>query len=193
VAKQRLEQEIIGLFARDITAAYSIHQISKTLGKAYPHINRKVNVLIESGVLGRVVIGRAHLCSINLHSARARNLLAAVEIEWAEHAKSQGDVGRARKKLEAFSNRFPFTIAFLSGRDLHLVTPVPGVFETPTWELPFHIHVHEVNAFKELLLEDKTLLTEHTLLLGYELYFSVLASCAERLAARYSSILGGGG
>jgi hypothetical protein len=70
-----LEQDIIGLFAKNLKAGYTILQIAKLLGKAYPYINRKVNEFITQGILTKTVVGKSHLCHIDLESSQAKVLL----------------------------------------------------------------------------------------------------------------------
>ena len=73
----KLELDIIRIFNRDITALLSINQIAHKLKKAYPHINAKVNDLINEGILNKRQIGRSYLCSVNLDNDKCVELARA--------------------------------------------------------------------------------------------------------------------
>ena len=75
----KVEQDVIELFNRDITQLLSINQIAKLLGKAYPHINSKVNNLIALNVLNKMEAGRSYLCSLNLKNSLTIALLSLDE------------------------------------------------------------------------------------------------------------------
>ncbi|MBU1975033.1 MAG: hypothetical protein KKG59_01375 [Nanoarchaeota archaeon] len=91
-----LEQEIIGLYNADMTAAYSINEIATRLKKKYPYINKKVSRLIEKKVLNKTVIGRSYLCSINLDCDEAILLLSYNDME------SKREFLGKNKKLASF-------------------------------------------------------------------------------------------
>jgi hypothetical protein len=81
-----LEQSIIGLYAKDLSAGFTILQIAKLLGKAYPYINRKVNDFITEGIFTKTVVGKSHLCRIDPHNPKAIVLLT---IHWLRAIESR--------------------------------------------------------------------------------------------------------
>jgi hypothetical protein len=81
MAKNTLESEILRLYADNLVNLFSINQIAKKLSRKYPYINKKVGMLISSGILKKIVVGRSHLCSLNLDNPKTVLALAMAELE----------------------------------------------------------------------------------------------------------------
>ncbi len=79
-----LELKIIGLYESDLSAGFTILQISKLLGKAYPYINKKVNEFISEEIFRKTVVGKSYLCRLNLGSNQTKILLSLIEIKKLE-------------------------------------------------------------------------------------------------------------
>ncbi|MBN1157670.1 hypothetical protein JXA85_08690 [Candidatus Woesearchaeota archaeon] len=79
IAEKRVELEIIALFDR--RRYLTIHQISRLLNKSYPHIHKKVNEMLDEGVLRRTIIGNSHLCFLDLTNEKAVILLTLNELK----------------------------------------------------------------------------------------------------------------
>ncbi len=76
-----LEQEIIEIYSTNISSSYSINQIATKLGKKYPYINKKVTLLLKNQIFKKIVVGRSHLCSLNLDNDETIYLLILNEIQ----------------------------------------------------------------------------------------------------------------
>ncbi len=71
-----LTLDILGLFACSPAQALTIHKISKLLKRTYPFVHKKVNRLVEEGILQRKIVGRAHEVLPNLKKEKTRLLFA---------------------------------------------------------------------------------------------------------------------
>ncbi|MBU1030275.1 MAG: hypothetical protein KKB65_03515 [Nanoarchaeota archaeon] len=78
---RNIDTEIISIFAENITEFLSILQIAKKLNKPYSYIHKKINEFLKLEILKKIVLGRAHLCTINLQSEDAVLLLSMYELE----------------------------------------------------------------------------------------------------------------
>lgn len=189
MAKQRPEQELLGLFASDVTAAYSIHQIAQTLEKAYPHINQKVNSLIATGVLRRTVVGRAHLCSIDLQDPLARNLLARRAIERLRNHAANAQLRRALDVLA--SQRHAGAIRCTLLHDKQVIVILDRYEDRAVLDIPdtLKIEYHTIASWQERLLRSFEDCKDPLLLTGFEGYYALLADIDSALRERYSPLL----
>lgn len=76
----RLEQDIIKVFADNIGGTFSINSLSKALGKAYPYINRKANFFLAQGILRKIDLGNSYQCFLNLKSEKTKIYLMMNEL-----------------------------------------------------------------------------------------------------------------
>jgi hypothetical protein len=115
----KLEQEIVGLF-RGLNEHYSINRISSLLNKSYPYIYKKVNFLIEEGVLTKINVGNSHLCSINLSNPKTVVLLSISDINILNSGTIKNDEilsGKNIKKIrELVSSKDIRTVFYFKGK-----------------------------------------------------------------------------
>jgi hypothetical protein len=57
---------IIEELAKDIKKAQTINQIAKRVNKAYPNVYTTTKHLIDLNILRKEIVGKAHLCRLNL-------------------------------------------------------------------------------------------------------------------------------
>lgn len=76
-----LELKIVDLLARNPEKGFTINGIAKELQQFYSFVNRVVNRLAKEEVITIKKIGRAHQCSLNLDSEKARALIVLAELE----------------------------------------------------------------------------------------------------------------
>lgn len=72
--------EIMRVFYCDPTSVYTINEISKMLSKPYGTTYNYVQSMIKDGILGYTVKGKSTLCSLNLESQKAVELLSGLSI-----------------------------------------------------------------------------------------------------------------
>lgn len=180
--ENKLEQEIIQLYDCNLVNLFSINQISKKLNKKYPYINKKVSSLLDMGIMKKIVIGRSHLCSLNLDNEKTRLLLGLNEInkklkiktkEYDEFIEDNEDIDicsiiksgkktvfilsdlKKRRKIE---RSFPESIIIEKSEFLDLISEMPRVYEN------------------------------HTVIYGYEKFFELIKKSANELKRTYSPL-----
>ena len=77
----KLELKIVGLLAKDLEKKFTINEIAKNLGEFYSFVHRTVNKLTKDGVLVKNIVGKSHLCSLNLKNEKTSALMQLSEIE----------------------------------------------------------------------------------------------------------------
>ena len=191
-----LEQDILELYSDNPSSLYSINQIATKLGKKYPYINKKVTILIKSQIFRKTVIGRSHLCSLNLKNDETIYLLILNEI-------------RKKKKLLESNPRlreatsYICKVARLSGAEIALKDRQGLLFVTPRKEeaealsrsiVKQALGGHEFRAmprqeFLEMLKEDREIHSSHTILQGFEKYYECIREIEDELKLRNSRVI----
>ena len=176
----RVEQRIVEVFRTDIYQTLSIRSISIKLKKSYPHIYNACNSLIHEGVLRKVVIGRSHLCSLNLQSDKSIALLTLIEIT----AQGRRRLLIARSLVKDISQEFDVVTSFHDGRNLVLVLD--------------HIHDRdailkmypEINRYRPVFIDsgkfidgierDSSILRDSVVLHSFEGYYRIILRAASK-------------
>lgn len=191
-----LEQEIISLYAKDISSLYSINQIAHRLGKKYPYINKKVSALIKNNIFKKTIIGRSYLCSLNLRNDETIYLLILNEIR------------KKKTELELDKNLQP-VIEYISKAkkitNLHLalksrekiIFVLPAAEEKEQFEKAlvkeamngYKTEIHTKQSFLKELLDNKELQEKHVILHGYEKYYDYLREIEDELKLKYSKLV----
>jgi hypothetical protein len=191
VTGNKLEQEIIGIFNRDITAILSINQISKKLNKAYPYINTKVNELIEERILNKIQVGRSYLCSIDLNNDKAILLLSLNDINKRE--KYLGKIKKSKDiidEIRLIKKEFKTYTILLQGKKLifvldhiHDKEAIKNKFNRiRKFELEFITKLE----FQDKMLSDKSLLTDRVILYSPETYYELIQEIQSQIFVKYS-------
>lgn len=191
-----LEQEIIELYSGNISSIYSINQIAGKLGKKYPYINKKVNLLIKGRIFKKIVIGRSYLCSLNLKNDETIYLLILNEIrkkkaELEAHPKLQGTLDYLDKVKKAI----PIQLVIKSKESLFFV--FEGLddkerFEKGTFKQLFshqRIEALTKDSFLAMLVDDKDIQEHHIILHGFEKYYAYLKEVETELNLKYSKLM----
>ncbi len=152
------EQEILSAYSENPKGIYSINEIAKRLGKAYPHVHKTVRMLIDKGVLKRHEVGRSHLCSINFEDKRAILLLAL------NHTSKYETLPEDVKQRAAELLHVPHDIIVYHETKKRLYT-VGGT--TPT-------HTLHAQELLDMLLADEDFYANHTVLSGYENFYALI-------------------
>ena len=186
-----LEQQIIGLYDRDINAAFSINQIAKKLKKKYPYINKKVNQLIKENILVKTVIGHTHLCSLNLQNERKTVLLTINEIAKKESLLNKDDWKNKCRKISRCIKDTSVKTVLCSDNKLFFVMRELKDQEMIKKELKLKNKMRFLTPeqFKKLLLKDKTIIEDHTILHAYEGYYQTIKEIRGELQLRYSPLI----
>ena len=168
------EQEILSAYGENPNGIYSINEISRRIGKAYPNVHKTVQTLVHKGILKRHPMGRSHLCSVNLEDNRAILLLALNHAHkqetLPEHIKQQLiQLAPHKQQIDAIIYHEPQeTLLVITEHEL----------EHPTIT---------TKQLHQQLLEDETLYTQHTIITGYEYFFALLTS--PDITRRYHPLL----
>lgn len=171
----KVEQDVIELFNRDITQILSINQIAKSLEKAYPHINSKVNSLIELKVLNKMQAGRSCLCSLNLQSSLAVALLSfdeALKKQKLEKKHSQISI-----EIEKIVKKFKVYTVFLSGKKIYFVLDhiydKEAIKKISGFPKKIEQEFLTLNDFQNLLLEEPGLLKNKIVIYSCEKFYEL--------------------
>lgn len=170
--------EIIELFSKNLVAFYSINQIAKLLNKTYPYVNKRVSYLIGEGILKKVKLGAAHLCSLNLSNDKTILLLSLTEIEKREEfIKKNTELGKALELLEQERRNRTIHCAFLHNNTIFFV------LEDPQFSIEiqgFQTSVINKDEFLKLVVKGDVL-KEHIILYGSEKYFQFIKEVEREL------------
>ena len=186
-----LEQQIIGLYDRDINAAYSINQIAKKLKKKYPYINKKVNMLLQEKILVKVVIGHSHLCSLNLENEQTTVLLTINEIKKKEKLLKKDDWKKKSEKICSCIKNTSIRTVLCSNNNIYFVVGDLKDERAIRKKLRLKNKMKFLtnDQFKKLLLTEKTILEDHTILYAYEGYYQTIREIRGELRLRYSPLI----
>src|SRR3989344_9038277 len=117
-----LELSIIGLYADDLTAGFTILQISKLLKKAYPYINKKANEFIEEEIFLKTKVGNSYLCHLNLESPQTIILLTLNELKKLEaRVASEQQTEALISELKSAREEFNLLLAAEFGNEIVLI------------------------------------------------------------------------
>jgi len=117
-----LELSIIDLFSGDLTAGFTILQISKLLKKAYPYINKKANEFIEEEIFLKTKVGNSHLCHLNLESPQTIILLTLIELRKLEaRMASEPQTEALISELKSAREEFNMTLVAEFGNEIFVI------------------------------------------------------------------------
>ncbi|MEK6967293.1 MAG: hypothetical protein AABX51_01540 [Nanoarchaeota archaeon] len=174
-----LELDIITLYADDLTAGFTILQISKLLKKAYPYINKKSNEFISEGIFRKTVVGKSYLCRLNLASNQTRILLALIEMKKLESRLIQDP------KTEALISELKLLrqdLGILSAVEIDKQIVIIGENLSP-YEIQnkapllasMNFSIATQNEFRRILSKKSA----SQVFLGFEIYFTLAAEALE--------------
>ena len=181
----KLELNIIGLFNRDISLLLSINQIAKKLNKAYPHINAKVNELIEQGILNKVQVGRSYLCSINLNDDKAVILLSLNEAIKKDKLLQQPSNKKLLEEISLIKNNFKVYTIFILGKKLIFV--LDHIYDKEAIKNKFNqikkfqLEFFTKQEFQDKAFADNSMLKDHIILYSPVVYYELFQRVHSRL------------
>jgi len=191
-----LEQEIIGLYNSNICAMYSINQISKKLKKKYPYIHKKVRMLIKEKILLSNVIGRAHLCSLNLENERTVILLTMNELEKRDQLfNEKKGLHLFLEKIKKLSrNETINSVVWYNKRICCIVESsynrkLKRIITNCANKTGYKALCYDKKGFIKEVLANKKLFHERVVIYGFERFFELMLQAETRLKARYNPIL----
>jgi hypothetical protein len=181
ISKSQLE--ILSLYDTNLVALFSMNQIAKDLGKPYPFVNRKVNALIDAGILNRTVIGRSHLCSLNLESQETIILMSMIELEKKRrHDFKELDSYIGRKSASGWIS----CVVVSAGRIIFVVTDLKQRLELQK-QYPESL-VLDKQEFQNYLVETESIFRDHVVVYGTERFFEILREVLFELKKRHSPL-----
>ena len=192
--ENRLELDIIRLFNRDVALQLSINQISKKLGKSYPHINSKVNELIDQGILNKTQVGRSHLCSVNLLNDKAVLLLSMNEsLKKDKKIKKIKNSGKFIEEIREIGKEFDVhTIILL---DTNLIFVLDHIYDKEAIKntfsaiKKFDLDFFTKEEFQQHLLQPKEIQDSKVIMYSFENYFEIVQEIHKQLIIENSGII----
>jgi hypothetical protein len=191
-----LEQDIIGLYAKNIVSSLTINQIAKNLGKKYPYINKKVKFLIKENIFKRTVVGHSHLCSLNLSNDETIYLLILHELRNKKSELSkQRNLRQILEYVKKICQSTSIELAIRKGKKIFLVTDneptktnlEKGIITKGPANYRFECITKE--DFLTKIIDDRGLLEDHLILYGYERYYEYMQRIEDTLKIRYSKLI----
>ena len=191
-----LEQEIIGLYIDDISSLYSINQIATSLGKKYPYINKKVTNLIQNKIFKKTIIGRSHLCSLNLSNDETVYLLILAEIRKKKKALEKNpSLNTLLEYIHKAKRVVSIHLAIMHQKKLMFVLEdekekeqLNNAFVKQAAQ-GYQIEMYTKESFSQEILKNKELQEQHTILLGYEKYYEYVKNIEDELKLKYSKLI----
>ncbi|MFH1174613.1 MAG: hypothetical protein V1725_05740 [archaeon] len=181
----RIEQDIVHVFARDLTRSYSIHQLSKELHKQYPSIHRTATRMIREGILTKNVIGRSFLCSLNFHEPQAALLFAQAELQQrnAFFSARENKNSNLLKTLNLLTKQLPIKLILHVHNSYYVV--VPEETKRQLHFLPNTVVLLTREEFQTKLLNDTALLKEKTVIYSFESYAEMIADVQDQIRVKW--------
>jgi hypothetical protein len=172
-----------------LSNVYSISDIAKNIGAAYPHTHAAVTALIEQDILHSYAIGKSILCAPNLYNDATRALLCIAENQQQELQDNVQNVQRAVQQL-AINN--PNILSVLL-RDDGITFIVNDTSEQAAILKQTELLNLQFYTPKELAAELKQSMTEldATMLVGYDRLLLLLAPHREQLMFNHAKVLRG--
>ncbi len=195
----KLELDIIRLYDSNFVNLFSINQISRLLNKKYPYINKKVKGMIKEGILKKTIVGKSHLCSLNLKSRKAVLLMALNEISKLEKGiKNKKEARAGRKaineiadKISEFVNKNILMVNIFSVvvSDRRIVFIVDDKKKRRLIFSEFeNAEVVEKDEFLDMLVYDESIIKNHIVVYGVENFFELVSIASDELKREYSPI-----
>lgn len=191
-----LEQEIISLYAKDISSLYSINQIAHRLGKKYPYINKKVTNLIKNQIFKKTIIGRSYLCSLNLENDETIYLLILNEIKKKKiELELNPNLQRVLEYIGKAKRITNLHLVIKSKEKIIFVLPTAGEkeqFEKAVVKevmKDYKTEIQNQEEFLKELLKNKEMQEKHVILYGYEKYYEYIKEIEDQLKLKYSKLI----
>jgi hypothetical protein len=185
VVGNELELQIIAIFGNNLGALFSIHQVSKKLGKAYPHIYHKINELIDEGILQKVIIGRSTMCSINLDSEKAVFLLGLTKTYQKEQfSKKENLIARLDQIVRRIRLTYRLHTVVYSNKKVYFV--LDHLFDKDSilnnFDLTYFNTVFvTAEEFQSMILNDQKLISDVLIIHAYEKYYEIVNHMKDKL------------
>lgn len=191
-----LEQEILGLYNVNVSSMYSINQIATLLKKKYPYINKKVTSLIENDIFKMTIVGRSHLCSLNLKNEETIHGLILNDIR-RKKAELEKNISlrKTTEYIEKLSRNADIKVVLKSKNNILFVSENRENCEhISRGVLKQALHDYEAKfltkeEFLRLIAEDKTLQQERIILYGFEKYYEHVREIEDELKLKYSKLM----
>jgi len=165
--KNQLEMDILALYDNNLVNVFSINQIAKLLGKTYPYINKKVTELLNDGVLKKIIVGKAYLCTLNFECEKTLLLLSMLELN---KRKKHTEVGEFIQK-----NMLNFTVHTVVKYNRKLLFVVENLHDRRKIGRAFENSiVVDKREFLDMLFDEEKLFKNHTVLYGAEKFYQLL-------------------
>jgi len=193
VIGRNIDTEIISIFAENITEFLSILQIAKKLNKPYSYIHKKINEFLKLEILKKIVLGRAHLCTINLQSEDAVLLLSMYELEKKKSLlKKNNSLEKKMASLNKIKTEALMLTAIYHENKILILTnnqPDKKKLHNKIKKLLGNFEVFTKEEFQQELIKKPTLLYNHTLLYQYEKYYEIVGEIEQELKIRNSLLI----
>ncbi|MFH1916377.1 MAG: hypothetical protein ABIJ21_03875 [Nanoarchaeota archaeon] len=177
----RLELDIVGLFNDDVGASYSINEIARRLNKKYPYIHKKVTSFLKDGILQETIIGRSHLCSINLENDEAILLLSLNAAKRkSESLKKDARVRQILAHLIDVGEEKGAVAIIQRGENILFIADG----KAPFLDLK-HVQVLSKDAYQKEVLANPGLQQTTVILYSFERYYSLMKEIQGKLRMAY--------
>ena len=181
----KLEQSIISVFQNNLSATFSINEISKILKKSYPNINMKSNYFLKEGVLKKIDIGRSYRCYLNIENEKAKIFMTINELNAREELlQKKPELSKVEPTIMGVLMKNPAKIAMISGKRVIIVAENTNQFHNYTKNmLPagYSISITDVESFKKEFLENKDMQANHLILSNINDYLEIISDLNEKL------------
>jgi len=184
VAENKLEMDIIGLYDSNLVNLFSINQIAAKLGKKYPYINKKVTSLLKENILKKTVVGRSHLCSLNMENEQTLLMLSMRQLVKKRKLKISEEINEFIEQ-----NKLTITIHCVVKYNNSLLFVVENIKDRRRIVRRFSdAVVVGKQEFLDLLDEEERLFRGHIVLYGTERFYEFLMIELEELKRQYSPL-----
>ncbi len=189
-----IETRILSIYLAGSEAeAYTISELARRTGAAYPHVHAAARRMAADGLLEIRAVGRASYCSVNLADGLARNLLAQAALRRKPSALSSPNLRNLDAEVQRLAVEEPRLIAALLAKEgLRLiVTERDAVRPILRKTALLNVSFSTPDELRDELLGSMALLDGATPLLGYARLLLHLAPVHERLLLNHAALFRG--
>lgn len=186
-----IETRILSLFTAGAEAeSFSISEIARKTGAAYPHVHAAVTGLLSQQVLLSTNIGKALYCSPNFESDLCRHLLSEAMLWRKETLLGAPNLKNINAQIRQLATSDSRLIAVILNNDAlrFVITDKAAANEILKQTTILNVSFSTPGELKSELLNSLALLDGATVLLGYDRLLLLLAPLQQQLRLNHSAL-----
>ena len=183
--------QVIGLFCPNYMDVLSINEIASRLGKKYPYVHKRVKGMISDGLLKVTLMGRSHLCSLDLSHPMVAYLLGFHHLQ---HARKRFRHSSLLAMGSDIIERLPSTQALVAGGTRLKNTTIYAVGSHGDGNFKHQgsqvLSITWDEMSRMLLDTSSSFYADHIVILGFDHLFRMIRANERELKLAYNPLVG---